>query len=442
MLSVYDQENLTTTHARNAAAKPLNHSLQALQLRTPGQNLVKASRSHNDENITAKSKRVHGPNAFVTPAPQKRAPLGAKPTNTTVKNFKTPSVFAKSAHPRENTETPAPVLTKSVTAPASTTRRSAKRKIYVRSEEAVSTTGEIEEDDTEPEVDSAPPPIIPLPDPPIEFNYDQTFPWAQSGNSNRGVGPLYFRNPEGGDEDSDSETRLQQRQQESLKHAWKEFSQEAIPGPLLDPEEEEAIITASFQPQTHTVRVRDAAIDTLRARQANSALSRLHGEPRSRPGKSSGMSQARLPSACQAQTAASKSKQKSSQATAKDNPSSVPVRVSRNTIGFPKARKAAPVANIFPIIEVDECMTVPTTTHGGNVAPISRTNQSLGSNPRNKAARLKPAHKEIVRAGDDGGLAGSSQESAFGRINGDDEIDVDEELQFKINGLEAEDFQL
>lgn len=56
--------------------------------------------------------------------------------------------------------------------------------------------------------------------------------------------------------------------------------------------------------------------------------------------------------------------------------------------------------------------------------------------------QLSLNHGGSHQGGEDGGVSGSSQESAFGRIDEEDETDIDEELQFKINGLDGEDFEL
>ena len=203
MLSVLDQENITASHATIAASKPLNHSTRSLQPKTPGLGASRTpSRFQNDENASFNTTKATK-NAFITPAPWiERAPLGAKTTNAKLKACQTPA-------PKGLKDAP-------TTKKASTARRSVKKEIYVEPEPAFQEP-DIDES-IEPDSGFAPPPIIPLPDPPIDFSeIDQSYPELRPENFNRQFFHYYrSRNDENGfsiskDQKQEADTRSLER---------------------------------------------------------------------------------------------------------------------------------------------------------------------------------------------------------------------------------------
>lgn len=319
MATIFDQENITTSHQTIAANKPLNQTIKALQPKTPGNNLKTPFRGRNDENTfvnIGKSTK----NTFATPAPAprtaNRAPLGAKTTNAKAQAFQTPAPDAKSKRP-ELTERK-----------ASSTRRTIKKKIYVDTEQPVQSELRESEQD-EPDFGYAPPPIVPLPDPPMEFDYDQTYAALRPENFNRGVGEIYFQSPKDENGFSISLKKMEERERESLQRDLDRIFEApegtSIKVPDLDDELD------------HTKPViNESNINTLKSRSAAAALS-FNQPPRTHK------PHARLPSAVTAQTASSKQKRKSTFSVSRDidlDQSSVPPRFSNATIGFPKAKKA------------------------------------------------------------------------------------------------------
>lgn len=319
MFAARDQENLVHSHQTTAAGKPLNQGIRALQPKTPGPTKTPFRRALNDENkpLTNKGQKTglkDGPskldkNAFVTPAPN-RAPLGMKTTNARGNAFKTPA-------PQQTT-----TLDKTVKKP-STARRSARSKITVAPSEPVQTDVLAHsQEDEEPEYGYAPPPVVELADPPMEFGYNQDFPQFQGKNMFKGYGEIYCTSPT-----DDNGFSLRKKAEEATrKQGMAEWEREAsvLPAmPALPTEDElnaevDAMILAG---------PKQSRVDTVKARSAAEALSR----PSSR-----------VPSVAMKGTKASEQKRKPlSSITGPSSTCRAPSAVSRGTIGFPKA-KAAP----------------------------------------------------------------------------------------------------
>lgn len=313
MISVRGQENLATTHQTAAASKPLNQSIKALQAKTP------APRTRNDENLqfqTAKAQK----HIFATPAPRtaNRAPLGAKTANVKAQPFQTPAQALK------------PVTSKleETVSKRSNARPSAKKKIYVENETSTrfEQAQDEDEEDSEPESGYAPPPIVPLPDPPIDFSeIDQTYSCLKPENFNRGVGEIYFQSPKDENGFSISLKRQEEADKRSLDRDLEHLLHIPAPESLADPGTKSAM-----RPQ-----VKQSNVNTLRAKSAADALSRT----------ATVRTHQRLPSAATRETTASKSKRKPAFTVAQDSDvrRSVPAPVSKQTIGFPKAKKAASI---------------------------------------------------------------------------------------------------
>lgn len=340
MASIYDQENITTSHQTLAANKPLNQTIKALQPKTPGNNLKTPFRARNDENTFVNVGKA-AKNTFATPGPAPRtgtrAPLGAKTTNAKAQAFQTPAPGTKAKRPELTGKK------------ASSTRRTIKKKIYVEPEQPIqSEIREPEED--EPDYGYAPPPIVPLSDPPMEFNFDQTYAALRPENFNRGVGEIYFQSPKDENGFSISLRKMEEREQESLKRDLDKISagseEPSTKIPDLDDELEPVRSTirglpsasSNNKPQAHP-KLYESNINTLKSRSAATALSQ------DQPIRTHTKSHSRLPSAAMAQTTASKQKRKSTFAIPRDTDQEVscsmpPPRFTNATIGFPKAKKA------------------------------------------------------------------------------------------------------
>ncbi len=329
MLAARDQENLVNAHHTTAAAKPLNQGVRAVNPKTPSVLKTPFRASKNDENrpIEFKGQKTvakDGPsksdrNAFVTPAPQReRAPLGLKTTNAKGNVFRTPAPPQQSLRPDRIASRP------------STTRRSGRSKITVAPSEPVQTDILVEDEEEEPDYGYAPPPIKELDDPPIDFAYDQTFPQFKGANMFRGYGEIYCTS-------LTDENGISSRQKQE-EETWRKFEKERMreaskpvhytPLPSED-EEVEAMIAAG--PKR---RINESNVDTVKAKSAATLLSEAD---------------VRLPSAATRPTKASEQKAKpatgapASRIATKQPLHRAPANVSKNTIGFPKAKQAASI---------------------------------------------------------------------------------------------------
>lgn len=332
ILAARDQENLVHNRQTTAAGKPLNQNIRALQAKTPGNLKTPFRSAAHDENIPIgfkgqKTVGKDGPskldkNAFVTPLPTRnRAPLGAKTTNAKARVFQTPAPAALNV---KNCQT----IQK-----RSTTRRSAKSKIAVAKSEPVETDILAKEpEEEEPDFGYAPPPPVELPDPPIESEEDPEL----TEELRRGHGSFYyFGSPT---DEHGMSLRLKREEEE-----WKKIDEERVKKSLegLD------------KPIFPTVDELNKQVDDMIAagpKKKRSPLSRVDStEARSAVAMLS-EPQTRLPSAVMKPTHASGQKQKGITPGVRSNRPAVPAAsasgrpnhaaVSKNTIGFPKAKKA------------------------------------------------------------------------------------------------------
>jgi hypothetical protein len=191
----------------------------------------------------------------------------------------------------------------------------------------------VEEDDV-PDIEYAPPPPVELPDPPEVFEYDQSFPQFKGSNFCRGFGEIYLTPPT--DEHGvplsvrEYEEKCARYDKEVERQIRDSLDNMPDPGIELD-KKVDAMIAAG--PRGN--RPEDARIDTLRARRAADALSH-----------------SKVPPVAMKPTASSSQKSKKATFSVLNTrkppgpsyPS--PMRhvaaevVSKNTIGFPKARHA------------------------------------------------------------------------------------------------------
>jgi hypothetical protein len=326
MLAARDQENLVHAHQSTAAGKPLNQGVRGLQPKTPGNNSKTPFRpARNDEN---RNLTVKGPkpgldkNAFVTPAGARtRAPLGAKTTNAKAQAFKTPGAKQPTLQPLKS-------------ARQSSVRRSLKSKITVALSEPVSDVLAEDDDDlSEPEY--APPNPIELPDPPMDIPYNQEMPQFHGMNLMKGYGEVY------GSPTDDSGVSLRlKRQQEVEEQRDRENDQMILdtlkdwPNPAVDNDKKVEAMIAAGSKQTNS------ETGTMRAKAAVNALARPTSSVplRAKDVTTTTMQKPRKPafSVHSAKTLQEPSNISTLRSTAA-------AAVSRNTIGFPKAKKPASI---------------------------------------------------------------------------------------------------
>ncbi|KEF51918.1 uncharacterized protein A1O9_11907 [Exophiala aquamarina CBS 119918] len=329
MLALRDQENLAHAHQTAAAGKPLNQTIRGLQPKTPGNFKTPFRPSKNDENrpLEFKGQKTtlkNGPsklekNAFVTPlAPRSRAPLGQKTTNAKAHAFQTPA--------------PAPLTIKpgKTVQKHSSTRRSARSKISIAQSEPVDADvlTKKQHEDEEPDFGYAPPPPVALPDPPLEINQDLLL--DLSGD---------YCSAFGSPKDEHGASLRLRREEEEYQQYLKEQNRKILASldkPLFPTANElnkqvDDMIAAGPKKK----RPAHSRVDTMQAKSAAALLSDA---------------QPRLPPTASRQTHASEQKQKGLLGLGRSKPALPPqprsssragyAALSKNTIGFPKAKKA------------------------------------------------------------------------------------------------------
>ncbi|EXJ78965.1 hypothetical protein A1O3_08465 [Capronia epimyces CBS 606.96] len=331
MLAARDQENLVHARQTAAAGKPLNQGVRALQSKTPGGLKTPFRAAPHDENrpLDLKGQKTAAQdvpgkldkNSFVTPfAPRNRAPLGAKTTNVKAQAF----------------QTPAPSLTTKqgpTAQKATTVRRSGRSKITIAPSEPIEAgilTGRVAKEG-EPDFGYAPPPPIELPDPPLDFSEDPLL----TEELLRGYGELYCHSPKDRNgvslrlkREEDEYNQHQKKQEQEILDSWNKSS-------LLIGEDVDRQVDAMIAAGPKKNRPQVSRVDTMKARSAVAALSEL---------------QHRAPRAAMKPTQASEQKKKGITPLTKAKHPSVPqpslstqsrgAALSKNTIGFPKAKKA------------------------------------------------------------------------------------------------------
>lgn len=377
MFARRDQENLSHVHRQAAASKPLN---QQGAPKTPGpkggadaiagRHTIK-KHLIDDENAPftfGKGRKALGNdvNAFVTPGPRDRAPLGAKTTNAKSKPFQTPAALTTQQQPRT-------VKTKQRSASA----RKPKLKIHHQPEELldVGPIGDVkqdlETDDGEvPDIEYAPAklpdlPDYPDPDDPLELRADEDFEMFSKENYMRNAFQ-HFYNPIGDDGVSRLERKAKKEAEADERYFARMISEAAMYPPETDMEREWRLeeemneqapqkgrdakskgasvdMRGSNEPvQASRMQQRKPPVGTLTARSAASALSSRRGDAPTR----STMPTSKPKSGFAAPTVASAARKHS--ATSPDV-SEVEVRkrgtpgtiASRTTIGYASGRKVS-----------------------------------------------------------------------------------------------------
>ncbi|EER25933.1 hypothetical protein D8B26_008258 [Coccidioides posadasii str. Silveira] len=354
MLAARDQENLVHSHQTAAAAKPLNQNIRSFAPKTPGNKVPKTPFRIplNDENNPLTfgglgKQSVAGPRfqtqkenvirrtgkdgegekgAFATPmGPRNRAPLGMKTTNA--KAF----------------QTPAPQL--GTNKPARTGKRSSTvRKLKQSAPKQGNTqkTSRNVQDEEIPDIEYMPPTPQPLPDPPEDIPYDNSFPQFKGRNFARGWTRLYNDEYDIGEDGLTKKEREWREEQEAFDKRFddlilqqvremeslniKEFPDE----PCI--EELEAKRLKGLEKKKANKPNINRHVSTLQSRSAAKALSRLPrpvAHPKTRP----------APTARPRVITGLTSKRKS---TVPSNPSSMrhtaAVVTSRTTLGYAKGR--------------------------------------------------------------------------------------------------------
>lgn len=244
--------------------------------------------------------------------------MGLKTTNAKAQTFKTPAAAQQPVKPQKTTARP------------STGRRSAKSKITAPPSQPVAhdvlTT---EEDDDVPDVEYAPPPPIELPDPPMEFPYDQSFPQFQGLNMFRGYHEVYGspRDENGISIRLKEEHEAEKRYQEEVNRQILKVLDDVPDHP--DPDRQvEAMIAAGPK------RIRESRIDTVRAKSAATALSQPQLPVAVLKGTVSSAQKKKQPTFSVLGSKKLPETEKSAQIR-----NAAAAAVSKNTIGFPKAAK-------------------------------------------------------------------------------------------------------
>ncbi|RMZ80749.1 hypothetical protein DV738_g2623, partial [Chaetothyriales sp. CBS 135597] len=344
MLSARDQENIVHAQQSAAAAKSLNQGIRTLHPKTPSNLKTPFRYGLNDENrfLDIKGQKTvcrDGPSKldkdlFVTPGPRRdRAPLGQKTTNAKGVAFKTPAPLQQHKHPGQTIKRP------------STTRRSAKSKIHVATEPLPAPViDEHSVSDSEPEYGYAPPRVPDLADPPLEITYDETFPMLHGKDLFKGFGETYCTSPTDENGVSIREKEEKRRairvQADRLKEA--DAAAAEATRPVL-PEDDELDSKVDKMIARVGRSRKDIGVPTVQARSAAAVLSEYSARPK-------------LPTAATKQTAASALKRHEPTVSLPSRPrsrqlaashSGPPINVSKNTIGFPKAKPAPSIAPKF-----------------------------------------------------------------------------------------------
>lgn len=190
-------------------------------------------------------------------------------------------------------------------------------------------------DKEEPDFGYAPPPVVELPDPPLEYEYDPLLPQLTDEELARGYGELYFNSPK---DDNGMSLRLKKEEEDQLQFQKEreQKSLEALHKPIFPTSEElNNQVSAMIGAGPKKRRPQISRVDTMIARSAALALSD------SRP---------RLAPPATKQSHPFEPKKRSILPIKKFTPSAASVPpptartgravVSKNTIGFPKAKKA------------------------------------------------------------------------------------------------------
>ncbi|KAG8525263.1 uncharacterized protein KY384_008907 [Bacidia gigantensis] len=193
MFAAHDQENLVHGHQAAAASKPLNQGTRQLAPKTPSKKVPKTpfKLPLNDENGGAggktglKTKGGESKNAFATPGPINRAPLGAKTTNAKAKAFQTPVPTIKGDLGKTKKASVSAKKAKPKPVPAETTKV-----------EKVDILGDNEEDEV-PEIEYMPPRVKDLPDLPDD-HFERDLSMFKKGNLLEGA-LSYFATRKGPD---------------------------------------------------------------------------------------------------------------------------------------------------------------------------------------------------------------------------------------------------
>ena len=253
-----------------------------------------------------------------------------KTTNAKAQPSETP------ANPQQMTKIEMTKIEMTVRRP-STGRRSAKSKIALAPAQSVDTNVLVtDDDDNVPDIEYAPPAPIELPDPPMEFGYDQTFPQFEGMNMMRGYGEVY-----GSPKDEHGKSIRVKEEEERWASFEREVNQKILKSvaDTMDSrkqdEELERQVDAMIAAGPKKKSIQGSKVDTLKARSAVAALSRPQ-----------------LPAAATKQTASSMQKKRKTTfvvlgSKSAPKPTDPPlmrhtaaVALSRNTIGRPKAKKA------------------------------------------------------------------------------------------------------
>lgn len=244
-----------------------------------------------------------------------------KNTNVKAQAFRTPAPVPLTSRQGRTAQKP------------STARRSGRSKIAIAASETTETdilTGR-EAVEEEPDFGYAPPPPVELPDPPLDCSEDPLL----TEELLRGYGQLYCHSPK----DNNGLSLRMKREEEECVQDIKKQEQEILDSwnksRLPTTEDLNGQVDAMIQAGSKQARPQVSRVDTMKAKSAVAALSEL---------------QPRAPAGALKSTQASEQKKKGIISHTKPKRATVPqpplstqpgrAAVSKNTIGFPKAKKA------------------------------------------------------------------------------------------------------
>lgn len=300
----------------------------------------------------------------------------------------------------------------------STARKSVKSKITVAPSEPVQSDVLAVDGDDVPEVEYCPPAPVPLPDPPEEFDYDQTFPQFKGANLCRGWEEIYLDEPK---DEHGVPLRVKDFEEKSARYDREverqiEESLRNMPdlGADLD-KQVDAMIAAGPRDK----RSGESKVDTVRARGAANALSH-----------------SKEPSAATKPTSSSLQKTKKKPAFAVLNSQKMPTStnpsfmrnaavgaVSKNTIGFPRARHAPSI--LPPKHKQSAGKTNPHASETPNQSDIhpARFRELYGEPPEGSEMWLRLREHELLMGDVDDNLANDLFEGGLDELaEEDDEV--------------------
>lgn len=301
----------------------------------------------------------------------------------------------------------------------STARKSIKSKITIAPSEPVKTDilG-IDEYDV-PDIEYAPPPPKELPDPPEDFMYDQTFPQFQGANMCRGWGEIYLDEPK-----DEHGVPLRVREYESKCAEYDKEVERQIEESLKsmpDPDAElDKQVDAMIAAGPRKGSAKDSKVSTIRARGAVDALSCSQVPTTATKSTTSSLQKTKKKPTFSVLSASTKPEP--------TNPS--PMRhtaaeaISRNTIGFPRARHAPSILPPKQKHVTTKTPVVPSSVPKQSELHPVRFRELYGEPPEGSDMWLRLREHELLEAelGEDDGLLENIFQGGVSAVEDDEDV--------------------